>query len=414
MTIEKYTFGSGDRFAHEGEAQLRAVVEAQEAGLDVHPVWNKSNREHTIIHSRPDDLRAEADAAVATLGWKKPYYVDADHIGLQTVDWFLAASDFYTLDVADFSGQPADDASSGAFVKAMEPYTGELVIPGIARPFALTTESVRACARKFLFAMQEAGRIDRYVAEKKGAENFVTEVSVDETDSPQTPVELFLILAMIAREKIPVQTIAPKFTGRFNKGVDYVGDLAQFEKEFDEDLSVIAFAIRRFGLPASLKLSVHSGSDKFSLYPIINKLIKKHDCGLHVKTAGTTWLEEVIGLAEAGGEGLQIARDIYAGAHPKAADLIAPYGPVVDIDVARLPSVAEVQGWTAEKFAATLRHDQANADYDRQFRQFLHVSFKIAAQMGARYTDALKTHRDLIAANVTHNLLHRHIRPIFG
>jgi len=262
--------------------------------------------------------------------------------------------------------------------------------------------------------MQEAGRIDRYVAEKKGAENFVTEVSVDETDSPQTSVELFLILAMIAREKIPVQTIAPKFTGRFNKGVDYVGDLAQFEKEFDEDLSVIAFAIRRFGLPASLKLSVHSGSDKFSLYPIINKLIKKHDCGLHVKTAGTTWLEEVIGLAEAGGEGLQIARDIYAGAHPKAADLIAPYGPVVDIDVARLPSVAEVQGWTAEKFAATLRHDQANADYDRQFRQFLHVSFKIAAQMGARYTDALKTHRDLIAANVTHNLLNRHILPIFG
>ncbi|MFZ4681027.1 MAG: tagaturonate epimerase family protein [Terrimicrobiaceae bacterium] len=414
MIIEKYTFGSGDRFAHEGEAQLRAVVESQKAGIDVHPVWNKSNREHTIINSRPDDLRAEADAAVATLGWKKPYYVDADHIGLKTVDWFLAASDFYTLDVADFSGKPADDASIEAFVQAVEQYTGELVIPGIAQPFALTTEAVRATASKFLFAMQEAGRIYRYVAEKKGAENFVTEVSVDETDSPQTPVELFLILAMIAREEIPVQTIAPKFTGRFNKGVDYVGDLAQFEKEFDEDLSVIAFAIREFGLPASLKLSVHSGSDKFSLYPIINKLIKKHDSGLHVKTAGTTWLEEVIGLAEAGGEGLQIAKDIYAGAHPKAADLIAPYGPVVDIDVARLPSVAEVQGWTSEKFAATLRHDPSHADYDLQFRQFIHVSFKIAAQMGARYTDALKTHREIIAANVTHNLLNRHILPIFG
>ena len=138
---------------------------------------------------------------------------------------------------------------------------------------------------------------------------------MDETDTPQTPVELFLILAMIAREEIPAQTVAPKFTGRFNKGVDYVGDLAQFEKEFDEDLSVIAFAVREFGLPETLKLSVHSGSDKFSLYPIINRLIKKHGAGLHVKTAGTTWLEEVIGLAEAGGEGLRLAQEIYAGAH---------------------------------------------------------------------------------------------------
>jgi tagaturonate epimerase len=110
---------------------------------------------------------------------------------------------------------------------------------------------------------------------------------------------------MISREGIPVQTIAPKFTGRFNKGGDYVGDLTQFEKEFDEDLSVIAFAIREFGLADTLKLSVHSGSDKFSIYSIINRLIKKHDCGLHVKTAGTTWLEEVIGLAESGGEGLR-------------------------------------------------------------------------------------------------------------
>ena len=119
---------------------------------------------------------------------------------------------------------------------------------------------------------------------------------------------------MIAGEGIPVQTIAPKFTGRFNKGVDYVGDLTQFEKEFDEDLSVIAFAIREFRLADTLKLSVHSGSDKFSIYSIINRLIKKHDSGLHVKTAGTTWLEEVIGLAESGGEGLALVKEVYAQA----------------------------------------------------------------------------------------------------
>jgi len=413
MKIPKFTFGMGDRFAREGEAQLAAVLAANAKGLEVFPVWNKSNREHTIIHSQPDDLRAEADAAVAALGWKGAYFVDADHIGLKTVDWFLASSNFYTLDVADFTGRAAVDPSLEAFVRAMAPYTGSLVIPGIAQPFALDENTVRATARKFLFAMQEAGRIQRHIAEKKGADNFVTEVSVDETDSPQTPVELFLILAMIAREGIPAQTIAPKFTGRFNKGVDYVGDIAQFEKEFDEDLSVIAYAIQEFGLPASLKLSVHSGSDKFSLYPIINRLIKKHDAGLHVKTAGTTWLEEVIGLAEAGGDGLQIAKDIYAGAHPHARDLIAPYGPVVDIAVAKLPAVAEVAAWSSEKFVSVLRHDQTNPDYDRQFRQFIHVSFKIAAQMESRYTDALKKHRAIIARNVTRNLLARHILPLF-
>ena len=92
---------------------------------------------------------------------------------------------------------------------------------------------------------------------------------------------------------------APKFTGRFNKGVDYVGDLVQFEREFNDDLCVIAHAVKQYGLPANLKLSVHSGSDKFSLYPAIRRALAKHGAGVHVKTAGTTWLEEVIGLAEA-------------------------------------------------------------------------------------------------------------------
>ncbi len=124
---------------------------------------------------------------------------------------------------------------------------------------------------------------------------------MDETDSPQTPPELLVILAALADEKIPMQTIAPKFTGRFNKGVDYVGDLAQFEKEFQQDLAVIAFAIDKYGLPANLKLSVHSGSDKFSIYAPIRRGLAKFDAGLHIKTAGTSWLEEVIGLAEAGG-----------------------------------------------------------------------------------------------------------------
>lgn len=405
MEIEKYTLGMGDRFAHEGEAQLAAVQMAWDEGMEVYPVWNKSNREHGIVKSKPDDLRAEADAAVRALGWKKSYYVDADHIGLKTVDGFIAGSNFYTLDVADFTGKPAEEG-------AIEDFVREQAKPGAA--LEVSEEMLRATARKFLLAIQEAGKIYRHIEARKGRDQFVTEVSVDETDSPQTPSELYLILAMIAREGIPVQTIAPKFTGRFNKGVDYVGDPARFEKEFDEDLGILALAIREFGLPKTLKLSVHSGSDKFSLYPIINRLIKKHDTGLHVKTAGTTWLEEIIGLAEAGGGGLQIARDVYAGAYARYDELAAPYATVIDIDRSKLPSPGEVSGWDSLKFAGTLRHVQSCPDYNLHFRQLIHVAFKVAAEMGGRYTDALKANREIVGRNVTHNLFHRHLKPIFA
>jgi hypothetical protein len=414
VKIQKYTFGTGDRFAHQGSAQLRAILKAREGGIDIHPVWNKSNREHTIIKSKPDDVRAEADAAVTALGFTGDYYVDADHIGLKTVEAFIPGSNFFTLDVADFTGKAAERDAVETFLKAVRHYTGSLSIPGIDRPFEITEETVRGAAGKFLLAVQEAGRIYRHVEERKGRESFVTEVSVDETDSPQNPVELFLILAMIAGERIPVQTIAPKFTGRFNKGVDYVGDLGQFEREFDEDLSVIAFAIREFGLADSLKLSVHSGSDKFSIYPIINQLIKKHDVGLHVKTAGTTWLEEVIGLAESGGEGLELAKEIYSQARDHFAELVAPYSTVIDIDPAKLPHPKSVMGWSSTEYANALRHVESSPDYNPNFRQLLHVGFKVAAGMGQRFTDALEANEEIVGRNVTQNLFSRHLLPLFG
>ena len=414
MKIEKYTFGTGDRFAHQGRAQLQAILKAREAGIDVYPVWNKSNREHSIIKSKPDDVQAEANAAVAALGFTGAYYVDADHIGLKTVDPFIAASNFFTLDVAEFTGKAAEADAIEAFSKVVGEYRGSLYIPGIDRPFELTEEIIRRTALKFLLAVQEAGCIYRHVADRKGRDNFVTEVSVDETDAPQNPMELFLILAMIAKERIPVQTIAPKFTGRFNKGVDYVGDLAQFEREFDEDLSVIAFAIREFGLADTLKLSVHSGSDKFSIYPVINRLIKKHEAGLHVKTAGTTWLEEVIGLAESGGEGLQLVKEIYAQAHDHFAELAAPYSTVIDIDPDKLPGPKSVMDWSSAQYTDTLRHDESSPHYNPNFRQLLHVGFKVAAGMGKRFTAALERNEETVGRNVTENLFDRHLRPIFA
>src|SRR6478735_11596791 len=108
LMLSKYSVGVGDRFAHQAKAQLRACQMAAERGVEVIPVWNKSNREHTIIGSEPTTTRAAADAAVRELGWTKPYHVDADHIRLNTVDGFLDSSDFFTIDVADSIGQPAD------------------------------------------------------------------------------------------------------------------------------------------------------------------------------------------------------------------------------------------------------------------------------------------------------------------
>ncbi len=413
LTLGKYSFGVGDRFAHQAKAQLRACMLAADRGAEVIPVWNKSNREHTTIGSEPASVRAAADAAAHELGWTRPYHVDADHIRLETVDRFIAGSDFYTIDVADSIGQPADPAAVTAFVTRHSELVGRIAIPGIEEPFTTTKDEVERIAGKYLLAVQEAGGIYRHIARSKGEGQFITEVSMDETDSPQTPPELLVILAAIADEVIPIQTIAPKFTGRFNKGVDYVGDIAQFEKEFNADLAVIAHAIRQYGLPANLKLSVHSGSDKFSIYAPIRRALARFDAGLHIKTAGTTWLEELIGLAEADGEGLALAKEIYGKALEKREALCAPYAAVIDIDVSRLPSAAEVQGWTAKQYVSALRHDQSNPAFNPSVRQLLHVGYKIAAQMGDRYLNMLETCEPTIAKNVTDNLYERHLKPLF-
>ena len=413
MKIAKYTLGCGDRFGRQGKAQLSAYCEAARRGITVSPVWNKSNREHMTVHTAPQSVRAEADEAVKALGWDKPYFVDADHISLKTVDGFIDSADFFTLDVADYIGERTDAESVDTFVGAMAGYVGDIVLPGVAGELGVTATEVRSIAEKYLFAAQEAGRIYRHIEARK-SESFQVEVSMDETDEPQTPVEIFFILAMIAREGIPVDTIAPKFSGRFNKGVDYVGDVARFEREFELDIAALRLAAREFGLKESLRLSVHSGSDKFSLYPAMNRLIKRHGVGLHVKTAGTTWLEEVIGLAEAGGDGLEVAKKIYARALSRFDELAAPYASVIDIDPAQLPSAGMVDAWDRDAYVSALRHEQDCPGFNPSFRQLIHVAYKVAYELDDEYTDALARHREGIARNVKHNLLDRHILPIFG
>ncbi len=413
MTLKKYSLGIGDRFGHEGASQLRALQIAEQRGVQVTPVWNKSNREHIIIGSSPGDTRQEADEAVSALGWEHPYFVDADHIGMGTVGKFLPTSDFFTIDVADFIGTPAAPAVVSTFIAAMERFTGSLPIPGVATPIRVDKRLVETIARKYLNAVNAAGKVYRCIAENRAAGSFVTEISLDEAEEPQTPAELFFILAAIAIEKVPVQTIAPKFSGAFLKGVDYVGDVATFAREFEDDISVIAFAVQAFNLRPDLKLSVHSGSDKFSIYPAMHHILTKTGAGIHLKTAGTTWLEELIGLAEAGGEGLRAAKEVYAESYRRFEELCKPYLSVVDIDRSHLPSVQEVQSWRDGTFARALRHDQADGEYNKDLRQLLHVGYKVAAEMGTRFTGLLQEHRDVIGRNVTDNLYRRHLLPLY-
>jgi hypothetical protein len=311
-------------------------------------------------------------------------------------------------------GQEAAQADVDDFVARHADLIGTHSIGGLPEPVVLTRSALEAIVRDTLLAVRQAGVLYRHILAKRGSSDFITEISMDETSQPQTPEKLLVILAAIADEEIPAQTIAPKFTGRFNKGVDYVGDPEVFGREFDKDACVVRYAAKRFGLPESLKLSIHSGSDKFSLYPYVAQTLKTRGVGVHLKTAGTTWLEEVAGLAAAGGEGLGVAKEIYARALPRFDELCAPYATVIDIRTERLPQIHDVMLWDGERFVSELRHVQSHPCFNRDFRQFMHVSFKVAAEMGALYQNSLAVNEAVVSRHVTENIYDRHLLPIFG
>jgi hypothetical protein len=134
--LGKYSIGMGDRFGHQGSAQLAAIIEAGKKGIDITPVWNKSNREHMIIGTEPGDVRKEADEVTRIAGFNIRYFVDADHINLDNVVRFIESSDFFTIDVASYIGKKTDEDSIRKFVSGCSKYTGELKIEGIL-PFRL-------------------------------------------------------------------------------------------------------------------------------------------------------------------------------------------------------------------------------------------------------------------------------------
>ncbi len=412
--LGKYSFGLGDRFGHQGKAQLKAIITAAHKGIEITPVWNKSNREHITIGTQPADVRREADSVTKNAGFNKPYFVDADHINIDTVDRFIECSDFFTIDVASYIGRKAAETDIRGFMSDAEKYSAKVKINDKEFPFNTSKSHIKEIAEKYLFAAVKARDIYKKIEDAKGRGNFITEVSMDEVVRPQTPVELFFILKMLASGNIPVQTIAPKFSGRFNKGVDYSGDPFSFAVEFESDLLAIDYAVREFGLPDNLKMSIHSGSDKFSIYPHIGSVLKKYDKGVHLKTAGTTWLEEVIGLAESGGEGLDFVKELYIKSLEKTEELCAPYADVINIKISSLPSKQEVSLWNGKRFSEAIKHVTGNSRYNPDMRQLLHVAYKLAGVQIKTFYRLLETNENIISECVYENIYKRHICNLFN
>ena len=413
MELGKYSFGIGDRFAKQGIYQLKGFKEALTNGVLVTPVWNKSFREHKTVGSEPISVRIEADQATAEGGWYNDYFVDADHITMETVDRFTESADFFTIDVANKINTVLETQEKDQFLSDYKHLIGHNAIEGFSNEFSITKELLLNLGDTYLKAVEEARLIYDRILQQKRNHEFVVEVSMDEVANPQSPIELYFILYLLSAFKVPVNTIAPKFIGRFNKGVDYEGDLLRFEQEFEQHILVVKHAVKHFSLPHSLKLSVHTGSDKFSLYPIINRIIKKHDAGLHLKTAGTTWLEELIGLAEGEGDGLLFAKSIFQKALDRYQELTDPYDTVLSIDKDKLPAIDTVNGWSGADFSKALTHQPNEKLFNPHFRQLLHTAYKIAAEQQNEFLDLVQDNSDLIGQNVYENIYSRHMSPLF-
>ena len=161
LKLEKYSIGVGDRFAHQAKAQLNACQLLLNEGVEVAPVWNKSNREHSFIGSEPASVMDAAEQAVSSLGWEKGWHVDADHIGIKTVDRFLPHSDFFTIDVADFIGQETPAETVESFMERHPELVGSIAVEGVDEPLDISREEVQRVAKQYLLAVREAGNVYR-------------------------------------------------------------------------------------------------------------------------------------------------------------------------------------------------------------------------------------------------------------
>jgi hypothetical protein len=279
--LPAFSCGVGGRLDHAAADQLKAFERLAAEGTVVAPVWSTSA-----------SGREAAARAVAARRWEHSWFIGAGPIRTGAVGGSGVAGDFFTLDVSAAIGRPATLADIKAFVARHPELCKPLSIPGITKVIRLSEEALAAHARTYMTACREAGTIWRHMLAVRG-DDVVIEVSIDATDAPQPPGHLLVILAILAEEKIPIQAIAPRFASMVVKTTD-VEYRARFEQEFSDDIAVCAFAASRYGLPATLKLSVPAGNDTAALYPVIRRTLARTGAGVHVKVRDAMWLEEPV------------------------------------------------------------------------------------------------------------------------
>jgi hypothetical protein len=287
---EKRSFGVGDRLGIACPGHIRVAND-----YDAYPMFaQQSIRELTLTNRTFEDVLDCVTFAVFRDGYKKGFGADADHLKKES-DIEKALKIGYTMITLDCSDHIRNDVNGMTFDQLKK----ECTLPkDIADRYLDKTFDVEG--DKITFTEEELLRIqliygdavnfaikvwNTYLANGKANADF--EISIDETETPTTPLQHYYVANELTRQGVRVVTVAPRFCGEFQKGIDYIGDLKQFEAE----LKVHAAIARRFGY----KLSIHSGSDKFSTFKLIGKYTRGN---FHVKTAGTNWLEAMRAIAK--------------------------------------------------------------------------------------------------------------------
>lgn len=292
------SFGFGDRIGLATPGHIQAL-RATGGEAQIAPIFcQQSVRENTRTGRTPQQVMDDATWGIFQEGWRQPWGADADHVKVVAdLPPFVAAGyTFYTIDPSDQVDNAAENdpperlrekvaalpwGELGTSYEALrERYCGApFALDGLELTFDEPT-LLRALA-KYGRAIAHTAAIARALSGQLGGQTYDLEMSVDETETPTSAHEHFFIASELLARDIPVVSLAPRFVGKFQKGVDYMGDSAEFEAELAKHAAIMRHFDR-------YKLSVHTGSDKFSIYPAI----ARHTGGrVHVKTAGTSYLE---------------------------------------------------------------------------------------------------------------------------
>ena len=391
--------GCGDRLGLATPGHVRAV-----RGTGIAPIFaQQSMRENARTGRTPQQVLDDAMWGLFQEGWRDPWGADADHLKTtDDVELCLAAGyTFFTVDPGDHVDNDAHTAPMPELVAKVHALPWESLAdspPGLharylGRSFkleglALTFDelSLARAAAKYGRAIAHTARMYHHLAAQ--AAEFELEVSVDETETPTSPLEHFFIAGELRRLGVRWVSLAPRYVGRFEKGVDYIGDLAVF----DAEVAGHATIARTMG---PYKLSLHSGSDKFSIYPILARHAGQR---VHLKTAGTSYLEALRAIARVDPA---LFRQILALARERYNRDRATYH--VSAEVARVPAPDAL---TDAELPDLL--DRFDA------REVLHVTFgSVLDRFGPRFREALDVHEEAhYAALETH--FRRHLAPFAG